>query len=224
MPTPPQPTPWDFALDRVPAGEDLVGIGADLDVATLYEAYSVGVFPMGIGDHGAEPIGWWSPDPRGVLRPRELKVSRSLRKAVPHFEVRVDTDFLGVVEACAAPDRDGRWITPAITDAYVELHRAGWAHSVETWMDGRLVGGLYGVAIGGLFAGESMFHHVRDASKVALVGLCRLLLADGDPRRLVDVQWQTPHLATLGVREVPRDEYLAVLPTVLSAPLPPCWA
>lgn len=224
MPTPPPSTSWDFALDRVPAGEDLVGIGADLEVATLFEAYSVGVFPMGIGDHGSEPIGWWSPDPRGVLRPRELNVSRSLRKALPHFEVRVDTDFLGVIEGCAAPDRDGRWITPAIIDAYVELHRAGWAHSIETWQDGTLVGGLYGVAIGGLFAGESMFHHVRDASKVALVGLRDLLLADGDPRRIVDVQWQTPHLATLGVREVPRDEYLAILPTVLSAPLPACWA
>jgi leucyl/phenylalanyl-tRNA--protein transferase len=175
----------------VPPGEDLIGIGADLDVSTLFEAYSVGVFPMGIGDHGAEPIGWWSPDPRGVLRPRELVVSRSLRKAVAHFEVRVDTEFRSVVEA---------------------------------WQDGVLVGGLYGVAIGGLFAGESMFHHVRDASKVALVGLCGLLRADGDPRRLVDVQWQTPHLATLGVREVPRDEYLASLPTVLSAPLPACWA
>ena len=159
-----------------------------------------------------------------ILRPRELNVSRSLRKAVAHFEVRVDTDFQSVVEACAAPDREGRWITPEIVDAYRRLHRAGWAHSVETWQDGELVGGLYGVAIGGLFAGESMFHHVRDASKVALVGLRDLLIADGDPRRLVDVQWQTPHLATLGVREVPRDEYLAILPTVLSAPLPACWA
>jgi leucyl/phenylalanyl-tRNA--protein transferase len=208
----------------VPAGEDLIGIGADLDVATLFEAYSIGVFPMGIGDHGAAPIGWWSPDPRGVLRPRELVVSRSLRKAVGHFEIRVDTDFRAVVEACAAPDREGRWITDDIVEAYDEMHRAGWAHSVETWQDGVLVGGLYGVAIGGLFAGESMFHHARDASKVALVGLCSLLRADDDPRRLVDVQWQTPHLATLGVREVPRDEYLAVLPEVLSAPLPACWA
>ena len=119
MPTPPPPTPWDFALDRVPPGEDLIGIGADLDVSTLFEAYSVGVFPMGIGDHGAEPIGWWSPDPRGILRPRELTVSRSLRKAVAHFEVRVDTEFQSVVEACAAPDRDGRWITPEIVDAYL---------------------------------------------------------------------------------------------------------
>ncbi|GAA5029083.1 leucyl/phenylalanyl-tRNA--protein transferase [Terrabacter aeriphilus] len=224
MPTPPPSTPWDFALDRVTPGEDLVGIGADLDVATLYEAYTVGVFPMGIGDHGAEPMGWWSPDPRGILRPSELLVSRSLRKSLAHFEVRVDTDFEGVVEACAAPDRDGRWITPEIAEAYLALNRAGWAHSVETWQDGELVGGLYGVAIGGLFAGESMFHHVRDASKVALVGLRDLLVADGDPRRLVDVQWQTPHLSSLGVREVPREEYLAALPTVLSAPLPARWA
>ncbi|NUO90491.1 MAG: leucyl/phenylalanyl-tRNA--protein transferase [Dermatophilaceae bacterium] len=224
MPTPPPPTSWDFALDRVPPGEDLIGIGADLDVATLFEAYTIGVFPMGIGDHGSRPIGWWSPDPRGVLRPRELVVSRSLRKSVAHFEIRVDTDFRSVVEACAAPDREGRWITDDIADAYEALHRAGWAHSIETWQDGALVGGLYGVAIGGLFAGESMFHHVRDASKVALVALCALLRADDDPRRLVDVQWQTPHLATLGAQEVPRDEYLAALPEVLSAPLPACWA
>ena len=166
MPTPPPSTPWDFALDRVPPGEDLIGIGADLDVATLFEAYSVGVFPMGIGDHGAEPIGWWSPDPRGILRPGELRVSRSLRKAVARSRCASTPTSASVVEACAAPDRDGRWITPEIVDAYVELHAAGWAHSVETWQDGELVGGLYGVAIGGLFAGESMFHHVRDASKV----------------------------------------------------------
>ncbi|WP_323098704.1 leucyl/phenylalanyl-tRNA--protein transferase [Intrasporangium sp. YIM S08009] len=223
MPTPPPPTAWDFALDRVPPGEDLIGIGADLEVPTLYEAYSIGVFPMGIGDHGAEPIGWWSPDPRGVLRPDGLRVTRSLRKARGRFEVRVDTAFEDVVAACAEPDREGRWITPQIARAYTELHRAGWAHSVETWQDDRLVGGLYGVAIGGLFAGESMFHHVTDASKVALVGLCELLRADGDPRRVVDVQWQTPHLATLGVLEVTRDEYLAMLPDALRAPLPEPW-
>ncbi len=223
MPTPPPPTAWDFALDRVPPGEDLIGIGADLEVPTLYEAYSIGVFPMGIGDHGAEPIGWWSPDPRGVLRPDGLRVTRSLRKARGRFEVRVDTAFEDVVAACAEPDREGRWITPQIASAYTELHRAGWAHSVETWQDDRLVGGLYGVAIGGLFAGESMFHHVTDASKVALVGLCELLRADGDPRRVVDVQWQTPHLATLGVLEVTRDEYLAMLPDALRAPLPEPW-
>ena len=223
MPTPPPPTAWDFALDRVPPGEDLIGIGADLEVPTLYEAYSIGVFPMGIGDHGAEPIGWWSPDPRGVLRPDGLRVTRSLRKARGRFEVRVDTAFEDVVAACAEPDREGRWITPQVASAYTELYRAGWAHSVETWQDDRLVGGLYGVAIGGLFAGESMFHHVTDASKVALVGLCELLRADGDPRRIVDVQWQTPHLATLGVLEVTREEYLALLPDALRAPLPEPW-
>ncbi|GAB3048955.1 leucyl/phenylalanyl-tRNA--protein transferase [Intrasporangium mesophilum] len=224
MPTPPPPTPWDFALDRVPDGEDLIGIGADLELGTLYEAYSIGVFPMGIGDHGSEPIGWWSPDPRGVLRPSELKVSRSLRKSLPRFEIRVDSAFGAVVAACASPDREGRWITPQIATAYHALHEAGWAHSVETWQGGELVGGLYGVAIGGLFAGESMFHRVRDASKAALVGLRDLLVVDGDPRRLIDVQWQTPHLATLGVREVPRADYLAMLPAVLSAPLPARWA
>ena len=224
MPTPPPPTPWDFALDRVPDGEDLIGIGADLELGTLYEAYSIGVFPMGIGDHGSEPIGWWSPDPRGVLRPGELKVSRSLRKSLSRFEIRVDSAFSDVVAACASPDRDGRWITPQIATAYHALHDAGWAHSVEAWQDGELVGGLYGVAIGGLFAGESMFHHVRDASKVALVGLRDLLMADGDPRRLIDVQWQTPHLATLGVREVPRADYLAILPEILRTPLPAGWA
>jgi leucyl/phenylalanyl-tRNA--protein transferase len=208
----------------VPDGEDLIGIGADLELGTLYEAYSIGVFPMGIGDHGSEPIGWWSPDPRGVLRPGELKVSRSLRKSLSRFEIRVDSAFSDVVAACASPDRDGRWITPQIATAYHALHDAGWAHSVEAWQDGELVGGLYGVAIGGLFAGESMFHHVRDASKVALVGLRDLLMADGDPRRLIDVQWQTPHLATLGVREVPRADYLAMLPEILRTPLPAGWA
>ncbi len=108
--------------------------------------------------------------------------------------------------------------------AYAALHDAGWAHSVETWQDGRLVGGLYGVAIGGLFAGESMFHTARDASKAALVALRDLLAADGDPRRLIDVQWRTDHLATLGVSEVSRDDYLRALPDVLSAPLPQPWA
>lgn len=220
MPTPPPPTPWDFALDRVPDGEDLVGIGADLEVATLYEAYSVGVFPMGIGEHGTEPMGWWSPDPRGVLRPGEIRVSRSLRKAVRRFDVRVDTAFAAVVQACAEPTREGRWITSPVVEAYVRLHEAGWAHSVETWRDDRLVGGLYGVAIGGLFAGESMFHEVSDASKVALVALHDLLAADGDARRLVDVQWRTEHLTSLGVTDVSRARYRELLAEALTAPLP----
>ncbi len=224
MPIPPQPTPWDFDLTRVPDGEDLIGIGADLELGTLYEAYTAGVFPMGVGVHGGPPLGWWSPDPRGILRPGELRVSRSLRKVLPRFEIRVDTAFADVVDGCADPSREGRWITEEIAAAYLRLHEAGWAHSIETWQDGVLVGGLYGVAIGGLFAGESMFHTVRDASKVALVGLHDLVAADRDRRRLIDVQWRTPHLATLGVTEVPRKEYLVLLQRALRAPLPRCWA
>lgn len=224
MPIPPQPTPWDFDLSRVPDGEDLIGIGADLEVGTLYEAYTAGVFPMGVGIHGGPPLGWWSPDPRGILRPGELRISRSLRKTLPRFEVRVDTAFAEVVHACADPSREGRWITEEIAAAYVRLHHAGWAHSVEAWRDGALAGGLYGVAIGGLFAGESMFHTVRDASKVALVGLHDLVAEDADPRRLIDVQWRTPHLESLGVSEVPRREYLRLLEVALTAPLPGCWA
>ncbi len=225
MPTPPLPTPWDFDLDRVPPGEDLIGIGADLGVATLYEAYTVGAFPMGIGDHGGDPLGWWSPDPRGILRLGDLKVSRSLRKSFARFEVRVDTAFEQVLlEPAPTRDAPGAGSPREIVEAYLRMHEAGWAHSIETWQDGRLVGGLYGVAIGGLFAGESMFHLVRDASKVALVGLHELLAADCDARRLVDVQWRTDHLATLGVTEVARNEYRRLLATALEAPLPALWA
>ncbi len=222
MPESPPPTPWDFALDRAQPEEDLVGLGADLEVATLYAAYSVGVFPMGVGEDGAPPLGWWSPDPRGVLRLGDLSVSRSLRKSARHFEIRVDTAFDDVVAGCADPGREGRWITSEVTDAYAELYRAGWAHSVETWQDDRLVGGLYGVAIGGLFAGESMFHTARDASKVALVGLHELL-SDGQPDRLIDVQWRTDHLATLGVTEVSRATYRELLARALTVPLPAPW-
>jgi leucyl/phenylalanyl-tRNA--protein transferase len=224
VPTPPPPTSWDFALESVPEGEDLVGVGADLEVGTLVAAYSIGIFPMGLGDHGGPPMGWWSPDPRGVLRLPDLRVTRSLRKSMAHFETRVDTAFEEVLDACADPARDGRWITGPVREAYVRLHREGWAHSVETWRGGELVGGLYGVAVGGLFAGESMFHSVRDASKVALVALRDVLADDGDPRRLIDVQWRTDHLASLGVVEVSRADYLSLLPEVLSAPLPQRWA
>ena len=128
--------------------------------------------------------------------------------------------FDEVVAACADPRRPGAWIDRGIREAYGELHRLGWAHSVEAWQDGRLAGGLYGVAIGGLFAGESMFHHVRDASKVALVGLVETLAASGADGRLVDVQWSTPHLASLGVEEVTRRAYVEGLPALLATPLP----
>jgi leucyl/phenylalanyl-tRNA--protein transferase len=219
VPTIPPPSRYVFDVSRAAPGEDLVGVGADLEPGTVLEAYARGVFPMGLGPGGAPPIGWWSPDPRGILRPVDLHVSRSLRRSLRHFEVCLDTDFAGVVAGCADPSRSGRWITPEIAAAYSELHRLGWAHSVEVRQDGRLVGGLYGLAIGGLFAGESMFHTATDASKAAVAGLVDLV-ADGDRRRLVDVQWRTPHLATLGVTEVPRAEYLRLLADALTAPLP----
>lgn len=220
MPTPPPRSPWWFDLSGAPDGEDLVGVGADLSVATLYQAYCTGVFPMGIGEHGRPPMGWWSPDPRGVLLPGDLHVSRSLRRSVSRFVVTVDRCFDTVVRACADPGREGRWITRPVRQAYTELFRAGWAHSVEVWSGEELAGGLYGVAIGGLFAGESMFHLQTDASKVALVALDGVVNADGDPRRLIDVQWRTPHLASLGVSELSRAQYLQRLTAALQVPLP----
>jgi leucyl/phenylalanyl-tRNA--protein transferase len=219
-PVEPLPTTWEFDLVDLEPGEDLVAVGGDLRAGTLLEAYRCGVFPMGLGDGGTPPMGWWSPDPRGVLLPGGLHVSRSLRRSLRHFEVRVDTAFEQVVEACADPRREGRWITADVAGAYQEMHALGWAHSIETWQDGRLVGGLYGIAVGGLFAGESMFHHVTDASKAAVVAMAGFVFADGDPRRIIDVQWATDHLRTLGVVTIPREEYLRRLAVALAAPPP----
>ena len=217
-PVEPPETPWLLDAARATPGDDLVAAGADLEPGTLVAAYRLGLFPMGLGPHGGGTVGWWSPDPRGVLPVGALRVRRSLRKALDRFEVRVDTAFDEVVQRCADPSREGRWITGDIAEAYGRLHELGWAHSVESWQDGRLVGGLYGVSIGGLFAGESMFHTVRDASKDALVGLVERVHADGDPRRLVDVQWATDHLRRLGAQEWPRETYLARLAEALQAP------
>ena len=227
MPTAPPPSGYRFdetALAAVPPGEDLVGIGADLAPGTVLAAYRAGLFPMGVGRHGRRPMGWWSPDPRGVLLLPDLVVSRSLRRSIRRFEVRLDTAFGQVVSGCADPTRAGRWITKDIERAYGDLHRLGWAHSIEVFEQGRLVGGLYGLAIGGLFAGESMFHEATDASKVAVAALVELLREDGDARRLVDVQWSTPHLASLGVTQVPRQRYLLMLAEALRAPLPPAFS
>ena len=222
-PVEPLPTSWDFSVAEVDDGEDLVAVGGDLRAGTLVAAYRSGVFPMGLGDFGARPMGWWSPDPRGVLLPGGVHASRSLRKSLRRFEMRVDTAFRQVVEACADPSREGRWITEEIIDAYTELHVLGWAHSIETWLGGELVGGLYGVSIGGLFAGESMFHRVTDASKVALVGLVDLLCDEYANQRVLDVQWRTDHLGSLGVEEVPRRSYLRMLRAALDLPLPAPW-
>ncbi|GAA4973232.1 leucyl/phenylalanyl-tRNA--protein transferase [Kineococcus glutinatus] len=220
----PGPSRLDFTRLRPRPGDDLVAAGGDLRAATLLAAYRAGYFPMGLGRRGRPPLGWWSPDPRGVLVPERVHVSRSLRRALPRFEVRVDTAFDAVVAGCADPARSGAWITRQVAAAYGELHRLGWAHSVETWCEGALVGGLYGVSIGGLFAAESKFHRVTGASKAAVVALARLLLADGTAGRLVDVQWCTDHLATLGVEEVGRAEYRAALGAVLALPAPPAFA
>jgi leucyl/phenylalanyl-tRNA--protein transferase len=172
----------------------------------LLAAYRHGLFPMPVGGPRA-PMAWFSPVRRGVLRPPDLRVSRSLRKSVRRFEVRVDTACAEVIDACADPARPSGWIDGQIRTAYLRLHELGWVHSVETWHDDRLVGGLYGVSLGGLFAGESMFHHGRDASKVALVHLVERLVGAG--ATLLDVQWTTPHLRSLGAVDLPRYDYVA---------------
>ena len=215
MPTEPAPSPWVFPDPRE-AGRDreLVGQGADLAPGTLLAAYRRGIFPM--PEAGVrEPMHWYSPVRRGIVPLDGLVVSRSLRRSAQELEIRVDTAFAEVVDACADPARPSGWIDDDIRAAYRRLHDLGWAHSVETWRDGRLVGGLYGVAVGGLFAGESMFHQERDASKVALVGLVERLRDRHAAARVLDVQWVTPHLASLGVVEVSREEYLRRLSRAL---------
>ena len=200
-------------------------MGADLEPGTILAAYRSGLFPMPV-EGGM--LAWWSPEPRGVLPLDGLHVSRSLRASCRRFEVRVDTAFADVVSACADRSRAGHWITDDIAAAYVRLHRLGWAHSVEAWSteDGELAGGLYGIAVAGLFAGESMFHRRTDASKVALVALVELLggAAGAAEGRLLDVQWRTEHLASLGVVEVDRATYRRRLARALTLPLPPAFA
>ncbi|GAW51061.1 MULTISPECIES: leucyl/phenylalanyl-tRNA--protein transferase [unclassified Nocardioides] len=220
MPVEPPPSPWSFGdPTRYDALDDLVAIGADLEPGTLLEAYRRGLFPMPSGSPG-DPMYWFCPVRRGVIPLDGLVVSKSLRRSVRDFEIRVDTAFAEVVDACADPRRESGWIDADVRAAYLRLHELGWAHSVEAWRDGRLVGGLYGVAIGGLFAGESMFHRVRDASKVALVGLVEGLRDEHAADRLVDVQWLTPHLATLGAVEIPRATYLRRLTRALRVQTP----
>ena len=223
-PTEPPATRWTFGDPTAyDPDDDLVGVGADLEPGTVLAAYRRGLFPMPVGGRRS-PMAWWSPVSRGVLRLDRLVVSRSLRRSTRRFEIRIDTRFAEVVEACANPRRSGAWIDARIKAAYLRLHELGWAHSVEAWQDGRLAGGLYGVAIGGLFAGESMFHWVTDASKVALVGLVEALSDEYAAERLVDVQWITPHLASLGAEAVPRLEYLRRLPRLFMVPEPAAFA
>jgi leucyl/phenylalanyl-tRNA--protein transferase len=195
---------------------DLIAVGADLEPQTLVTAYASGVFPMPVRRNR---LGWWSPDPRGVLPLDGLVVSRSLRRSLRRYSVTVDECFDRVIEACSSVPRPHGWINSQFVDAYTELHRRGLAHSIETWApDGSLVGGLYGVTLGGLFAGESMFQVATDASKVALVGLVEILRPV--PGALFDVQWRTQHLASLGVIDVPRRDYLHAVAIALDSPDP----
>ena len=201
---------------RSPNG--LLCAGGDLTPARLLEAYRHGIFPwFSEGD----PILWWSPDPRMVLFPEEIKVSRSLRKTVKRgaYETRVDTAFVEVMRQCAAPrqGQGGTWIVPEMVAAYARLHEQGYAHSVESWLEGELVGGLYGISLGAVFFGESMFARAPDASKVALVHLVeRLRAADC---RVIDCQQATAHLASLGAREIPRKAFSQLLEDSIQYPL-----
>ena len=195
----------------------LLAMGGDLSATRLLDAYRHGIFPW---FNPGEPILWWSPDPRTVLFPEEVRVSRSLAKRMRNsgFEIRVDTAFSQVMLGCAAPRRDtaNTWISPAMVAAYTGLQQQGFAHSVEVWHSGQLVGGIYGVAIGRMFYGESMFSRMPDASKVALVSLCRQLQRWGFG--MIDCQMKTAHLARFGAREIPRAEFMRKLGNLVNYP------
>jgi leucyl/phenylalanyl-tRNA--protein transferase len=210
-PVEPRASRWRLPDPDTADEHGLCGVGADLEPGTLLAAYRTGLFPMPVR---RRVVGWWSPDPRGVLPLDELIVSRSLRRSCRRYEVRFDTCFREVMERCADPSRPHGWITPAFVDAYERLFELGWVHSVETFAGDDLVGGLYGVRIGGLFAGESMFSSATDASKVALVSLVEWMRATNGS--LLDVQWQTEHLASLGVTEVSRARYRSLLADALA--------
>lgn len=207
-PLQPPPSEWVFPPADTADDSGLLGIGADLEPGTLLEAYRNGIFPMPVGPD--DVIGWWSPDPRAVLPLDGVHVSRSLRRSLNRYSVSFGADFPAVIAGCADPARPHGWITTEMQAAYTRLFDLGWAESVEVWDDrGQLVGGLYGVRIGGFFAGESMFYRARDASKVALVRMVAHVADTGGT--VFDVQWQTPHLASMGAIEIARTDYLGQL-------------
>jgi leucyl/phenylalanyl-tRNA--protein transferase len=218
-PIEPPETRWAFP-DRFPEG-DVVAVGADLEPGTLLAAYRRGLFPMRLGWGGR--LAWWSPDPRGIIPLDGFRTTRSLARSARRYAVTVDQAFAAVIRGCADRRREHGWIDAAFVDAYTELHRLGWVHSVETWTaDGRLAGGTYGVAIGGLFAAESMFRDLdlgadsTDAGKVAVGALVARLAAGG--AMLLDVQWATDHLRTLGAVDIPRRTYLDRVAEAVTAP------
>jgi leucyl/phenylalanyl-tRNA--protein transferase len=200
---------WSFPPPADWPDDDLIAVGGDLEPATLIGAYRRGIFPM-VLEVTQRLVGWWSPDPRGIVPLDGLRVTRSMRRSARRYDVRVDTCFVDVMRACGNPSREHAWITDEFVQAFTALHELGWAHSVEVFdREGHLAGGLYGVRVNGLFAGESMFHLQRDASKVALMSLVALMRETG--MTLLDVQWRTDHLASLGTVDVDRQQYLALL-------------
>lgn len=209
-PTPVPPSSWVLPEPDLADDDGVVGVGADLAPGTLVDAYRRGIFPW---PHPGVPLPWFSPDPRGILLPEELHVSRSLarRMRTCGWTTTVDHAFRRVVAACAADRGDGHgsWITTPMARAYARLHELGWAHSFEVWDGPELIGGLYGVQVGAVFTGESMFHLRTDASKVALTDAVARLRAAGG--HLLDVQLTTPHLRSLGARDLPRDQFLVAL-------------
>jgi len=213
-------TPFPPIQSALKHPNGLLAAGGDLSAERLLQGYRVGIFPwFSEGD----PILWWSPDPRMVLFPGEFRISRSFAKVLRNrsYQTRFDSAFDQVMAGCAAPreGQAGTWITGEMHDAYRELHRLGYAHSVETWIDGALAGGLYGVALGGVFFGESMFSLARDASKIALAALVAHLQDAGF--RLIDCQMRTRHLETLGAREIPRRRFSRLLSELIHYPRPP---
>jgi leucyl/phenylalanyl-tRNA---protein transferase len=197
--------------------EGLLAMGGDLSTARLLLAYSNGIFPW---YHEPYPVLWWSPDPRMILYPKDIRITNSLRQRLRKtpYELKVDTDFDSVIRRCAASGdrkREGTWITSEMIEAYEELHNEGYAHSFETWLDGRLIGGLYGVSLGRAFFGESMFYLEPDASKVALVFLAALLNELGF--KFIDVQQETDHLKSMGAISIPRSEFIKLLKVALQA-------
>lgn len=202
-----------------PAG-GLLAVGGDLSARRLVDAYARGIFPW---YSPGDPILWWSPDPRMVLFPEELKVARSLARTLRrrHYEIRVDTAFGRLMAGCAAPraGEGGTWISPEMIAAYTQLHELGVAHSVETWINGELAGGLYGIALGRAFYGESMFTQVPDASKIAFVHLVRQLQRWNFG--IIDCQMSTAHLARFGAREIPRADFIAQLNNLVNLPAVP---